>query len=215
MDYFLYIKSGADLGFCRGGSGFSKNFRKFWRPFFLDRSDWFSELSQSSKKTLFWRNFLRRRQFFEKKQVKKAVFGHFLENFDKKNAFFWRALPLKTRRYWRQRFLKSTKEFLQNSNEDVHPGAANMPKNSIFHQLLTSTHPPPHPNVSTPNVYTPPPPPRQRIHPPTPQRTPIPSRTPQPRRTPLAYPPSTTYPPSLSLVRGHLTVVRVTFCNFS
>ena len=30
---------------------------------------------------------------FLKKQVKKAVFGHFLENFDKKNAFFGARSP--------------------------------------------------------------------------------------------------------------------------
>ena len=38
----------------------------------------------------FGQYFERRRQIFEK-TVKKAVFGHFLKNFDKKIAFFWRA----------------------------------------------------------------------------------------------------------------------------
>ena len=80
-------ESGADLGFSRGGRRIFKKFSKILTTFFfLGRSDWFSELSQSSKKTLFWPNFLRRRQFFEKK-VKKAVFGHF-ENLTKKIAFF-------------------------------------------------------------------------------------------------------------------------------
>ena len=37
-----------------------------------------------------WQNFLRHRQIFEK-TVKKAVFGHFLKNFDKKIAFFFGA----------------------------------------------------------------------------------------------------------------------------
>ena len=41
----------------------------------------------------------------EVKTVKKAIFGHFLKNFDKKIAFFWRALPLKVSIYWRQRRL--------------------------------------------------------------------------------------------------------------
>ena len=46
--------SGADLGFSPGGGGgFSKSFRKFCRPFFLGRPNWFSELSQITKKTLF------------------------------------------------------------------------------------------------------------------------------------------------------------------
>ena len=43
---------------------------------------------------LFWSNFLRRRQIFEKKTSQKAVFGHFLENFDKKNALFFGARSL-------------------------------------------------------------------------------------------------------------------------
>ena len=35
--------------FSRGGGGFSKNFPKFWRPFFfLGRPNWFFELSQST-----------------------------------------------------------------------------------------------------------------------------------------------------------------------
>ena len=42
---------------------------------------------------------------FLKKQVKKAVFKHFLKNFDKKLAFFWRALPLKGSIFWRLRRL--------------------------------------------------------------------------------------------------------------
>ena len=94
--------SGADLGFSRGRGGFSikkiENFDDLF--FFLGRPNRFFELSQSSKKTLFWPIFLRRRQFL-KKQVKKAVFGQFLENLDKKTRFFWRALPLKISIYWR------------------------------------------------------------------------------------------------------------------
>ena len=37
---------------------------------------------------------------FLKKQVKKAIFGHFLEILTR---FFWRALPLKFNIYWRRR----------------------------------------------------------------------------------------------------------------
>ena len=43
---------------------------------------------------LFWQNFLRRRQIFEK-TVTKAVFGHFLKNFDKKNRAFGARSPSK------------------------------------------------------------------------------------------------------------------------
>ena len=78
--------SGADVGF----SFFS----------FLGRPKWISELSQSTKKTLFRYNFLRRRPNFEK-QAKKGVFRHFLENFDQKIAFFGAPSPLKLL-YWRQ-----------------------------------------------------------------------------------------------------------------
>ena len=83
----------ADLEFSRkGGGGFSKNFQKFCR-FFLDRPKLFSELSQGSKKTLFWPKFLRRRQIFKKIQPNASVFRHFLENLYQKNAFFRLALP--------------------------------------------------------------------------------------------------------------------------
>ena len=58
------------------GRIFKKKFPKFWRPFFLGRSNWFFELF--------------RRQVFEK-TVKKNVFGHFLKNFDKKNRVFFGA----------------------------------------------------------------------------------------------------------------------------
>ena len=62
----VYNMQGADLGFPRGGRIF--------------------KLSQSTVLPLFWQSFLRRRQIFEK-TVKKAVFGHFLKNFDKKRFF--------------------------------------------------------------------------------------------------------------------------------
>ena len=92
-------------GFSRGGGGggggldFQKNFQNF--------DDLVQNFSSSPKAVFypyFGKSLLRRRQFFEK-TVKKAVFGHFLKNFDKKIAFFWRALPLKVSIYWRQRRL--------------------------------------------------------------------------------------------------------------
>ena len=86
---YYYAKSGADLGFSRGGGGFSKILTFF---FFLGRPNWFFELSQSTALPLFWQNFLRRRQIFWK-TVKKAVFGQFLKNFDKKIAFFLARAP--------------------------------------------------------------------------------------------------------------------------
>ena len=65
------------------------------------------ELSPSTVLPLFWQNFLRRRQIFEKKTVKKGVFRHFLENFDQKIAFFRRALPLKISKVFSGRSAKS------------------------------------------------------------------------------------------------------------
>ena len=89
----------------RGGPRFfSRGGGRILTTFFLGRPNWLFELSQSTVLPLFWQNFLRRRQIFEK-TVKKAVFGHLLENFDQKIAFFWRGLPLKVSIYWRQRRL--------------------------------------------------------------------------------------------------------------
>ena len=81
--------AGADLGFSRGGGAdFRKNFQNFDDLFFfLGRPNRFFELSQSTVLRLF---VLRRRQIF-KKTVKKAVFGHFLKNFDKKKCVFFGA----------------------------------------------------------------------------------------------------------------------------
>ena len=76
----LRFRSGRDLGFSRGG-GFSKKNSKILSTFVLGRPNWFSELSQSNKKTPFWPKFLCRRHKFKKKQAKnafqKCVFGTF------------------------------------------------------------------------------------------------------------------------------------------
>ena len=85
--------TGADLGFSRGGADFQKKNRKFCQPFFIGRQKWFPELSQSTKKSLFWSTFLRRRQNFEKKTGQKDLFRHFLEKFYQKIEFFRGALP--------------------------------------------------------------------------------------------------------------------------
>ena len=84
-------RQGADLGFSRGAADFQKMFRNF-DDLFLGRPNRFFELSQSTVLPLFLQNFQRRRQIFEK-TVKKAVFGHFLKNFDKKIAFFLARAP--------------------------------------------------------------------------------------------------------------------------
>ena len=76
--------------FSRGGGRIFKKNSKILTTFFLGRPNWFLELSQSTFLPTFWLNFLRRRQISEK-TVKKAVFGHFLKNFDKKIAFFFGA----------------------------------------------------------------------------------------------------------------------------
>ena len=64
---------------------------KFWRAFFFFRSTkLIFRALPSTVLPQFWLNFLRRRQIF-KKTVKKAVFGHFLKIFDKKNRVFFGA----------------------------------------------------------------------------------------------------------------------------
>ena len=93
-DWFIAKKwmewAGADLGFSRGKGRIFKKFSKILTTFFLGQPNWFFELSRSTVLPLFWLNFLRSRQIFEKKTIKKAFFGHFLKKFYKKIAFFWR-----------------------------------------------------------------------------------------------------------------------------
>ena len=60
--------------------------------FILGRSKRYSELSQSTKKTLFRPKLLRQRQKFEQKQAERVFLGTFWKNFTK-NRFF--APPLK------------------------------------------------------------------------------------------------------------------------
>ena len=62
---------------------------------FLSRTNWFSELSQSSTKTLYWPNFCASGKFL-KKQAKKVVFRQFLKFFDQKLRFFGARFPLKS-----------------------------------------------------------------------------------------------------------------------
>ena len=99
------IYTGADLGFSRGEgeADFQKIFENFVDPTFLGRPNWFFGLSQSTVLSLFWPICLRRRQKLKKKQAKKGVFSHFLENFDQKIGFFGARFPLKTSICWHQR----------------------------------------------------------------------------------------------------------------
>ena len=94
LHLFLRLTArGGSRIFSRGGADFRKIFQNFDDLFFfLGRPNWFFELSQSTVLPLLWQKFLRRRQIFEK-TVKKAVFGHFLKNFDKKIAFFLARAP--------------------------------------------------------------------------------------------------------------------------
>ena len=57
--------------FLVGGGRIFKNFRNFCRPIFFGRPEMIFRPSQSTKKTVFWSNFLRRRQNFEKQAKKK------------------------------------------------------------------------------------------------------------------------------------------------
>ena len=90
--YFKYHISyiGADLGFSRGGGGgFSKKFTTF---FFRSTKLIFRALPKHCFGPILWLNFPRGRQIFEK-TVKRAVFWHFLKNFDKKSRFFGARSP--------------------------------------------------------------------------------------------------------------------------
>ena len=92
MIIMILIRGGSRV-FSRGGEWIFKNFSKILTTFFfLGWPNWFFELSQSTVLPLFWQNFLRRRQIFEK-TVQKAVFGHFLKNFDKTSRFFLTRAP--------------------------------------------------------------------------------------------------------------------------
>ena len=64
------IRGGSRI-FSRGG-GFSKNFPKFWQPFFLGPPNWFFELPQSTVLPLFWLNFLT--AFFGARSPSKLVY---------------------------------------------------------------------------------------------------------------------------------------------
>ena len=97
--------AGADLGFSRA-VGFSKNFRKFWRHLFLvDHID-FPSSPEELKRRCFGQTFCAAGKFLKTKQIKKAVFGHFLESFDKKSCYFLARASLKILIYWRQRRLQ-------------------------------------------------------------------------------------------------------------
>ena len=87
------IQSGADLGFSRGGRAkFQKNFENFDDLFFqVDQIDFPSSL-RAVKRPCFGQIFCAAGNFL-KTQVKKAVFGHFLENFDKKKRVFLARAP--------------------------------------------------------------------------------------------------------------------------
>ena len=63
-----------------------KKISKILSTFFLGRPNWFSELYQSSTKTLFWPNFLRNRQSFEKTGQKRR-FRHFWKILTKNCVF--------------------------------------------------------------------------------------------------------------------------------
>ena len=65
--------AGADLGFSRGGDGFSKNVRHFDDLFFR-RTKQAKNVLKHLKKTLFLPNILRSRQDFVKKNRPKKCF---------------------------------------------------------------------------------------------------------------------------------------------
>ena len=105
-----YVKSsntrGADLGFSqRRGRIFKEQFSKL-SQLFLVQPNWVSELSQSVKKPCFRKNFMDRRQIFEKNKGQKLRFRHFVDSFEHQITFFWRALPFEVKLYRRHRLFK-------------------------------------------------------------------------------------------------------------
>ena len=77
-----------------GGGGGGAVFQKIFKTlltFFLCRKNWFSELSQSTKKSLFKNS--PQAIFFLKNDQKMLFLDAFWKIFTKKIAFFWRALP--------------------------------------------------------------------------------------------------------------------------
>ena len=96
-NHFLRKTRGGSRIFLRGGW-----FSKTMATFFLGRPNWFSELSQTTIRTLIWPNFLRRSPIFEKRP-KKAFLGTFWKISTKK--FAPSRSPLKISIDWRQRRL--------------------------------------------------------------------------------------------------------------
>ena len=108
------LSTGPDLGLSRveggggGGRVFKKNLKILSIFLFLD---WFSELSQSTKKTLFRQPFSAPQAKFWKNSPKKAFLGtfgklcfrHFWKIMTKNLRFFGTHSPLKISIYWRQR----------------------------------------------------------------------------------------------------------------
>ena len=84
----MRAEAGADLGFSRGGGGadFQKIFENFDDLFFRSSKLIFRALLKQYENAVLAK-FLRR-QILKKKTGKKVIFGLFLENFDKKIAFF-------------------------------------------------------------------------------------------------------------------------------
>ena len=88
------LRPGADLGFSWGGADFQKIFEKFDDLFFfLGRSDWFSEPSQSSKKDPVLAKFSAPQEIFWKNRSKKPFLGTFWKNLTKKRVFFLARAP--------------------------------------------------------------------------------------------------------------------------
>ena len=92
------------------------------------RSNWFSELSQSSKNTLFWTKFLRRRQKFEKTS-QNLFLGTFWIIMTKKTQFFGARFPLKlvfigAQGAWKNFRVRHQKWISQNSTRDGPFGSA-------------------------------------------------------------------------------------------
>ena len=104
------IKPNKSMAEIRGGSRifsrgayFQKNFENLVYFFEVDQIDFPSSL-KALQRPRFRQNFCAEGKMW-KKHDNKDVIKPFLENFDQKMAFLWRALPLKISIYWHRRRL--------------------------------------------------------------------------------------------------------------
>ena len=95
INYLLCVRGGSRIFSRGGGTDFQKNFQNFDDLFFFRSTKLTFELSQSTVLPLFWQNFLRRRQIFEKNSQKSRFWALFEKFWQKNSVFFGARSPSK------------------------------------------------------------------------------------------------------------------------